>query len=120
MSSWPQTAGEPEEISLVTISKNADQRSAMAAKKDERAQDAAQAMREYEAEKLAIQRNTARLRALRLAKEAEQVPPEVKPRKNSSPKSVTPSAKEKTPDPLPRSPKRRKVAAPKRQTKVIA
>jgi hypothetical protein len=82
------------------ILKNADQRSAMAAKKDERAQDAALAMREYEAEKLAIHANTARLRALRLSKEAEQVTPAKKPRKIASPKSVTPSAKEKAPDPL--------------------
>jgi hypothetical protein len=47
----------------------------MAAKKEERAQDAALAMREYRAKKLAVHANTARLRALRLAKEAEQVTP---------------------------------------------
>jgi hypothetical protein len=39
--------------------------------KEERARDAALAMREYEANKLALRTNTARLRALRLAKEAE-------------------------------------------------
>jgi hypothetical protein len=50
--------------------KNAQQRSAMTAK-EERARDAALAMREYEANKLAVRTNTARLRALRLAKEAE-------------------------------------------------
>jgi hypothetical protein len=82
-------------MSLVTILKNADQRSAMAAKKDERARDAALAMREYEAEKLAVHANTARLRALRLAKEAEQVTPERKPRRNTAPKGANPSAKDK-------------------------
>ena len=50
--------------------KNAQQRSAMTAK-EERARDAALAMREYEANKLAVRTNTARLRAIRLAKEAE-------------------------------------------------
>jgi hypothetical protein len=40
------------------------------ATKEMRAQDAALAMKEYQAERLAIQARTARLRALRLAKEA--------------------------------------------------
>ncbi|HJQ57867.1 MAG TPA: hypothetical protein VJ890_13215 [Vineibacter sp.] len=39
--------------------------------KEERARDAAQAVREYEARRLAVHAKTARLRALRLAKEAE-------------------------------------------------
>jgi hypothetical protein len=50
--------------------KNAQQRAVMTAK-EERARDAALAMREYEANKLAVRTNTARLRALRLAREAE-------------------------------------------------
>ena len=50
--------------------KNAQQRAVMTAK-EERAREAALAMREYEANKLAVRTNTARLRALRLAKEAE-------------------------------------------------
>ena len=50
--------------------KNAQQRAVMTAK-EERARDAALAMREYEANKLAVRTNPARLRALRLAKEAE-------------------------------------------------
>jgi hypothetical protein len=50
--------------------KNAQQRAVMTAK-EERARDAALAMREYEANKLAVRTNTARLRALRLAKQAE-------------------------------------------------
>ena len=103
----------------MTILKNADQRSAMAAKKDERARDAALAMREYEAEKLAIHVNTVRLRALRLSKQAEQVTPEKTPRKTALPKSVTPSAKEKAPDPPVRPCKRSKIAAPSRQMRVI-
>jgi hypothetical protein len=42
-----------------------------AAMKEERARDAELAMREYEAERLAVRAKTARLRALRLAQEAE-------------------------------------------------
>ena len=66
-SQW--TAGI-EELPMATTLKNAQQRAATAAK-EERARDAALAMQEYEAEKLAIGIKTARLRALRLAKEAE-------------------------------------------------
>jgi hypothetical protein len=53
-----------------TIFKNAQQLASISAK-EERARDAALAMQEYMAEKLAISVKTARLRALRLAKEAE-------------------------------------------------
>ena len=42
------------------------------ATKQERERDAAQAVQDYEAEKQAIDAKTARLRALRLAKEAEE------------------------------------------------
>jgi hypothetical protein len=59
---------------MATTLKNARQRATMAAK-EERARDAALAMQEYEAEKLAIGIKTARLRALRLAKEAESNEP---------------------------------------------
>ena len=55
---------------MATTVKDARQLATMAAK-EERARDAALAMQEYEAEKLAIGIKTARLRALRLAKEAE-------------------------------------------------
>jgi len=41
-----------------------------AAKKERRAQEAAQAMRDYEANRAAIRAKTERLRAIRLAKEA--------------------------------------------------
>ncbi len=52
-------------------SKTAQQRSSAAAMKERRAQDAAQAMRDYEAKRVATLAKTARLRALRVAKEAE-------------------------------------------------
>ena len=55
---------------MATTVKDARQLATMAAK-EERARDAALAMQEYEAEKLAIGIKTVRLRALRLAKEAE-------------------------------------------------
>jgi hypothetical protein len=60
---------------MATILKNAPQRAAMAAIKEDRARDAALAMREYEAERLAVHAKTVRLRALRLAKEAENRQP---------------------------------------------
>jgi hypothetical protein len=50
--------------------RNAQQLAAITAK-EERARDAALAMKEYKAEKLAVRAKTARLRALRLAREAE-------------------------------------------------
>jgi hypothetical protein len=46
--------------------------------KEERGRDAASAVREYEAQKVAVLARTARLRALRLAKEAEGPPPAAK------------------------------------------
>jgi hypothetical protein len=47
----------------------ASEQAAKAAARELRARDAELAMKEYQAERLAIQANTARLRALRLAKE---------------------------------------------------
>jgi hypothetical protein len=47
-------------------------RAEMAAKKEQRAIEAQVAWREYEAQQAAIDRNMARLRALRLAREAAQ------------------------------------------------
>ncbi len=55
---------------MATMLKTAKQRAAMTAK-EERTRDAALAMQEYEAEKLAVRTKTARLRALRLSREAE-------------------------------------------------
>jgi len=53
---------------MATASKDRTMKAAM---KEERARDAVLAMREYEAESLAVRAKTARLRALRLAQEAE-------------------------------------------------
>jgi hypothetical protein len=55
-----------------------------AALKERRAQDAAQAMRDHEAKRVATLAKTARLRAIRLAKEAEAG--EAAPKKTRSPK----------------------------------
>ena len=51
--------------------KNSAEFAAKAAIKEERARDAARAMREYQAERAATLAKTARLRALRLAKEGK-------------------------------------------------
>lgn len=51
-----------------------------AAKKLHRAQEASQAMKDYEAERLAIRAKTERLRAERLAREAIE-PPKKKPKR---------------------------------------
>jgi hypothetical protein len=59
-----------EEMQMTTDPKDPQQRSALAATKAERTRDKEEAMREYEAEKRALLVNTARLRELRLAKEA--------------------------------------------------
>ncbi len=62
-------------------------------KKEERAREGAKAMREYEAESRAVYEKTARLKALRLAKEAaEEAAVKVAEPKKSSPKSKIPSA----------------------------
>jgi hypothetical protein len=53
------------------------------AAKEQRAQDAALAMQEHEAAKLAEQAKTARLRALRLAKEAADAAPRAQPKKQT-------------------------------------
>jgi len=52
-------------------SDQARQRAEKSFKQEERAQDARKAMSEYEAEARAIREKTARLKALRLAKEAK-------------------------------------------------
>ena len=60
--------------------KQSPKQSPMAAAKAERARDQTEAVREYQAEKLASQANMARLRALRLAKESADSQPPVTPR----------------------------------------
>ncbi len=60
------------EMEPMTIaSSRTGQPSSAAVLKERRAQDAAQAMRDHEAKRVAILAKTARLRAMRLAKEAE-------------------------------------------------
>jgi hypothetical protein len=61
-----------------------DKKANDALKKLQRAEDGKKAMAEYEAQKLAVDANTARLRALRLEREAAAAkapPPEPKPAK---------------------------------------
>jgi hypothetical protein len=55
---------------MATILMDPQQRAAKVALKEERAQDAALAMREYKTKELAVRANAARLKVVRLAKEA--------------------------------------------------
>jgi len=70
----------------IASSPTAAQPSSAAAMKERRAQDAAQAMRDHEAKRVATLAKTARLRAIRLAKEAEAG--EAAPKKTRSPKKA--------------------------------
>lgn len=65
-----------------------DQQLSAIAKKAERERDAAQAMREYEAEKRATQANMERLRELRLAKERADAQAPQSPAKKSAKKTT--------------------------------
>jgi hypothetical protein len=56
---------------MSTKNKSAEEQSAIAAAKELRARDAAQAMREYQQDKLAVAARTERLRELRLARDRE-------------------------------------------------
>jgi hypothetical protein len=58
--------------SLSKNSKDVMERAEASFKKEERAREGAKAMREYEAESRAVHEKTARLKALRLAKEAAE------------------------------------------------
>lgn len=66
--------------------------------KEERARDAARALREYETEKKAIATRTARLKALRLAKEAADsaAAADAKPAKKPVAKKKAPAKRAKT------------------------
>jgi len=55
----------------MTSSKTPNRTSVLAARRADRERDGLQAMREYQAEQARIDANTARLRAARLAKEAD-------------------------------------------------
>jgi len=68
-----------EEIQpMPTASKSSEQASSAAEKKERRAREAAQAMRDYQANRVATLAKTERLRAIRLAKEAANSAPEHK------------------------------------------
>jgi hypothetical protein len=64
---------------LANNSKNTLDRAEASFKKDQRAREGAKAMAEYEAAGLAMREKTARLRALRLRKEAADAEGEKKP-----------------------------------------
>jgi hypothetical protein len=72
---------------LAKNSKDVMNRAEASFKKEERAREGAKAMRDYEAESRAVREKTARLKSLRLAKEATDQKAE--PKKKSK---ITPSA----------------------------
>jgi hypothetical protein len=83
----------------MTKTKTLEQRLVAAAQKAGREREAAQAMREYQAERVRVDANTARLRALRLAKEAADAEtaaaqaaakPKAAPRKRAAKTKATP------------------------------
>ncbi len=65
----------------MTTLKSDQEKAIAAAKKVDREREQAQAMRDYEAEKRAVQANMIRLRALRLARERADAPPPAKTKK---------------------------------------
>jgi hypothetical protein len=80
---------------LAKNSKDVMDRAEASFKKEERAREGAKAMRDYEAESRAVHEKTARLKALRLAKEAAEVAAEPKPaepKKAGRQSKTTPSA----------------------------
>ena len=77
----------------IRVSQDSAARNAL---KEERARDAARALREYESEKKAIATKTERLKALRLAKEAAESASEPKPKKTAA-KPKKAAAKPKKP-----------------------
>jgi hypothetical protein len=75
---------------LAKNSKDVMDRAEASFKKEERAREGAKAMRDYEAENRAVHEKTARLKALRLAKEAADKAAE--PKKGSRQSKITPPA----------------------------
>jgi hypothetical protein len=71
-------------------------RSTMAAAKADREREKTEAMREYQAGKVAAQANMARLRALRLAKESTASPPQAAAPRPAQRKATARPAKRKT------------------------
>ncbi|HWT99808.1 MAG TPA: hypothetical protein VN229_19390 [Terriglobales bacterium] len=88
-STIPQSSPEPE-----TQQSDAEKKAEALRLREERAADAAVAMQEYEDEKAKMLENTQRLRALRLAREAEEkrLKSEKTPKLLSSRKAKTPKA----------------------------
>jgi hypothetical protein len=77
---------------LAKNSKDVMDRAEASFKKEERAREGAKAMRDYEAENRAVHEKTARLKALRLAKEAAEGTVEPKePKKGGRQSKVAPS-----------------------------
>jgi hypothetical protein len=74
-------------------SKDVMDRAEASFRKEERAREGAKAMRDYEAEGRAVREKTARLRSLRLAKEAaeQQAEQQAEPKKAGRQSKVTPS-----------------------------
>jgi hypothetical protein len=77
---------------LAKNSKDVMNRAEASFKKEERAREGAKAMRDYEAENRAVHEKTARLKALRLAKEAAEKVAELKEPKETKKSKVKPSA----------------------------
>jgi hypothetical protein len=78
-----------KETILSKNSKDVMDRAEASFKKEERAREGAKAMRDYEAEGRAVREKTARLKLLRLAKEAAEK--EAEPKKAGRQSKVTPS-----------------------------
>lgn len=83
------TALPQEETVLSKNSKDVMDRAEASFKKEERAREGAKAMRDYEAEGRAVREKTARLKLLRLAKEASEK--QAEPKKGSRQSKTTPS-----------------------------
>jgi hypothetical protein len=81
---------------LAKNSKDVMDRAEASFKKEERAREGAKAMRDYEAENRAVHEKTARLKALRLAKEAAEIKEAAEkaaePKKASRQSKTTPAA----------------------------
>jgi hypothetical protein len=89
------TGSPKKETILSRNSKDVTDRAEASFKKEERAREGAKAMRDYEAESRAVREKTARLRSLRLAKEAadQAAEPKKEGRQSKVTQSkVTPSA----------------------------
>ncbi len=79
---------------MASLKKTPQEEASAAALKAQREKDAAQAMREYRAQEVALLANTARLRALRLAQETEAAKPA---KRRGASTATTRSAQRRTP-----------------------